>query len=193
MVPPPERGRVVVRERHVVEVVVVGAGPEGEDVLERPGEVVARVGVDGLEEAEGDPDVHGRDVEIAAGVDRPQDRAQERAERENERLERVGVFRRQAERRAVFVVEFVDVAVEGAVVESLVGEEVIEVFEDEEAGYLEGRGLPAREGDLPCLHTKVFGERVEEPYSWEFDGEVREQNELGAFPLLLLGRNFVWL
>lgn len=36
---------------------VLGPGPEGEPVLERPGEVVARVRVDSLEQAKADPDV----------------------------------------------------------------------------------------------------------------------------------------
>lgn len=38
-VPPAEGGGEVVDEGHVVEVVVLGAGPEGEDVLQGPGEV----------------------------------------------------------------------------------------------------------------------------------------------------------
>jgi hypothetical protein len=42
-VPPAEGGAIVVHEGHVVEVVVVGAGPEGDDVLERPGEVCGGV------------------------------------------------------------------------------------------------------------------------------------------------------
>jgi hypothetical protein len=33
-VPPPERGSVVVRKSHVVEIVVISARPEGDDVLE---------------------------------------------------------------------------------------------------------------------------------------------------------------
>lgn len=36
---------------------VIGTGPEREDMLEGPWEVVARVGIDGLEETEDDPDV----------------------------------------------------------------------------------------------------------------------------------------
>ena len=32
--------------------------PEGQDVLQRPREVVPRMGIDGLEEPERDPDVH---------------------------------------------------------------------------------------------------------------------------------------
>lgn len=38
-VPPAEGGGVVVGEGHMVKIVVVSTGPEGNDVLERPGEV----------------------------------------------------------------------------------------------------------------------------------------------------------
>ena len=38
-VPPPERGREVVGESHVVEIVVLGARPEGDNVVQRPREV----------------------------------------------------------------------------------------------------------------------------------------------------------
>lgn len=48
----------------MVNIVVLGASPEGKEVVERPGELVARVCVDGLEEAEDNPDVHGEDVEV---------------------------------------------------------------------------------------------------------------------------------
>lgn len=44
-------------ETNVVVVVVLSAGPDREPVVERPGEVVAGVSVDGLEETEADPGV----------------------------------------------------------------------------------------------------------------------------------------
>lgn len=76
-----EGRRVVVDKRHMVEVVVVGARPEGEDVLERPGEVwskirtkkekkrernitITAVGIHGLMQPQDDPDVDGDDVEV---------------------------------------------------------------------------------------------------------------------------------
>ena len=49
----------------MMEVVVVRTRPEGQDVLQRPGEVVPRMRVDGLEEPECDPDVHRDNVEVA--------------------------------------------------------------------------------------------------------------------------------
>lgn len=49
-VPPAETSGEVVHEGLVVEIVVVSAGPEGDEFVERPGEVVATVGVDCLEQ-----------------------------------------------------------------------------------------------------------------------------------------------
>ena len=55
-----------------MEVVVIGTGPEGEDVLERPREIVSAVSVNGLEETEDDPGVHSEVVKVsgAKGVDK---------------------------------------------------------------------------------------------------------------------------
>jgi hypothetical protein len=75
----------------VVEVVVVRAGPEGQEVAKRPGEVVARVGVDGLEETEGDPDVDGEDVQVVA-EEAVEEWAGDGSLGEDEDLERVGVL-----------------------------------------------------------------------------------------------------
>lgn len=44
---------------------MISACPEWDDVLQRPGEVITTVSIDGLEEAEGDPDVHCEDVEVS--------------------------------------------------------------------------------------------------------------------------------
>lgn len=35
----------------------LGASPQGKDLVERPGEVVSRVGIDSLEETKGDPNI----------------------------------------------------------------------------------------------------------------------------------------
>ena len=63
-VPPGERARVVADELLVVNIVVVSTGPEREEVVERPGELVAGVRVDGLEDTKNNPDVHGQDVKV---------------------------------------------------------------------------------------------------------------------------------
>ena len=64
VVPPAERARVVADELLMVNVVVLSASPERKEVVERPGELVTRMCVDGLEQAEDNPDVHGQDVKV---------------------------------------------------------------------------------------------------------------------------------
>ncbi|KAG8836453.1 hypothetical protein FRC18_011376 [Serendipita sp. 400] len=91
------------------------------------------------------------------------------------------------------MVKFVNMAVEGTIMQCLMGDEVIKVFEDEETGDLETNGSPVGEGSLPSSHAKEFGEWMEKPDAGEFYGEMREKNELGAFPLLFWRRYFVWL
>ena len=122
-----------------MEVVVLGAGPEGNPVLKRPGEVctvhieligregakerghtVTAVRIDGLEETERDPDVHRENVEVAGEV-AEEERAADGAGAEDEDLERVGVLGCETEGRRVLVVDLVDVLVEGAPVKCLVG------------------------------------------------------------------------
>lgn len=81
-VPPGERAGIVADELFVVNIVVVSAGPDGEEVVERPGELVTRVRVDGLEQTQHDPSIHGEDVEVL-GDGAPQDRTADRAETED--------------------------------------------------------------------------------------------------------------
>jgi hypothetical protein len=90
-VPPPETRSVAVDECHVVEIVVVGSGPEWQPVTKRPGEIVARVGVDGLEQTEGDPEVDGENVEILA-EETVEEWSTQSTLSEDQDFERVGVF-----------------------------------------------------------------------------------------------------
>jgi hypothetical protein len=59
------------------------------------------------------------------------------------------------------VVKFVDVSVQGAIVESSMSEVVIEVFKDEEDSDLEGHRAQRRERNLPCPDPKIFSRKVE--------------------------------
>ena len=99
---------------------MIGARPEREDVLERPREIVSTVSIDGLEETEDDPNVHGEDVEVA-GANDVEDRPSDRSSTKDEDFSRVGVFCSKAEGSRIFVVNFVDVLVHGAPVKELVG------------------------------------------------------------------------
>ena len=120
IVAPTEGSGKIVHERHVVEIVVISTSPEGEDVLERPREIVTTVSINGLEETEDDPDVHGEDVEVASAKD-VENRTSDRPSTEDEDLGWMCVLSSKAEGSRVFVVNFVNVLVHGTPVEELVG------------------------------------------------------------------------
>ena len=74
-----------------MEIVVVGTGPEGEEVSEGPGEIVTGVGIDGLEKTKGDPEVDCQDVEVLS-EEAVEERSRNGALSEDEDFEGVGVF-----------------------------------------------------------------------------------------------------
>ena len=76
--------------------------------------------VDSLEEPEDDPGVDGYDVQVLR-EEHVQKRAKDRARTKDEDLSRMGVFSCKAKRRRVFVVDFVNVLVQNACMERLVG------------------------------------------------------------------------
>ena len=76
--------------------------------------------VDSLEEAEDDPGVDGYDVQVLR-EEHVQKRSKDRARTKDEDLSRMGVFSCKAKRRRVFVVNFVNVLVQNACMERLVG------------------------------------------------------------------------
>jgi hypothetical protein len=188
-VPPDERAGVVADELLVVNVVVVCAGPDREDVVERPGELVAGVRVDGLEQTENDPDVHGQDVQVF-GDGAPQDRSADGTETENHDFDWRRVFCGKAEGSRVLVVNLVDVLVQRAPVHGAVDPVVPGIFKDEEDGDLVGHCPDGREGN-GGLEAEVLRHGVEAPDLREFDGKVGDEDELRALPLLACGGNLL--
>ena len=71
---------------------------------------VARVRVDGLEEAEGDPEVDGDDVEVPAEGTVDEGAANGRGAEDHD-FSGVSIFRSETERCRVFVMNFVNVLV----------------------------------------------------------------------------------
>ena len=67
------------------------------------------------------------------------------------------------------------------------------VLENEEEEHLRCDGRPRRERYLPGRHAKEFCHGVEEPDNGELNGEVAEENLLGAGPLFTGSRDLVWL
>lgn len=188
----PEGGGVVVGEGHVMEVVVFSAGPQWEDVVEGPGEVVARVSVHGLPQTEDDPGVHRHNVEAASEV-AVEERSTNGTHTEDQDFQRMRVLGGETERSGVFVMELVNPAVERSVVKGLVRDIVPCVFNDEEESNLKGHGLKVGEGNLERLHAEGDGQGVEQEDLRKFDGEMGEEHKFGAFPLLSSRWDFVWL
>lgn len=166
---------------------VVSAGPDGKEVVERPGELVAGVRVDGLEETENDPGVHGQDVKVL-GDGAPQDGAADGAEAEDHDFDGRCVFCCQAEWCGVLVVDLVDVLVQRAPVHGAVHPVVPGVLKNEEDCDLVCHSEERGEGD-GSLETEVLRHGVEEPDLREFDGEVRDEDELCTLPLFSCGRD----
>ena len=164
---------------------VVSTSPDWQEVVERPGELITRVRVDGLEHTQRDPDVHGEDVEVL-GDGAPDDRAADGAETEDHDFDWRGVFCRETEGRRVLVVDLVDVLVQRAPVHGAVHPVVPGVFKDEEdcdlVGHCEERG----EGN-GGFEAGVLCHRVEEPDLRKLDGEVGDEDEFRALPLFSCG------
>ena len=117
--------------------------------------------VNSLEQTECDPDVDGKDMEVAGEI-APQNRTSNGARAKNHDLSRVGVLGSEPERCGVLMVDFMDMLVEERHMESLVGEVVEHVLEDEKGRNLGNHGLPRGEGDLPGVHAEGLSHGVEE-------------------------------
>jgi hypothetical protein len=189
-VPPPEAAGVVSNELLVVDVVVLSASPEGKEVVQAPGELVAAVRINGLEHAEDNPCVHGENVEIL-GDGTPEDRASDGSETQDHDFDRGGVLSGEAKGSRVLVVDLVDVLVEeGACVHEAVSPVVPGIFHDEEDGNLVRHLVEWRERNR-CLETEILAHRVEKPNLGEFDGEVGQEDKEAALGLLPEGGGFV--
>lgn len=170
VVPPAEAGGIVANEALVVKVVVVGTSPEGEDVAQAEGEVVAGVGVDSLEETEDDPDIHGSEMEVL-GNGNPEDGGSYSTDTEEHDLNGRSVLGGKTEGSAVGVVNLVDGLVKRAVVKRAVEPVVPGILHDEEDADVEGH-LPERREGHAIVEAEVGGDGVEEPDLGKLDGAV---------------------
>lgn len=189
VVPPAEARRIVSDEALVVNVVVFGACPERQEMMQAPRELIAGMSINGLEQPADDPEVHGQDVQVVCDG-AVQDGRANGTEAEDHDFDGRCVFGSKTEGGGVLVVDLVDVLVEGAPVHGAVHPVVPCVFEDEEDCNLVSHLVHGWEGHR-CAETEVLAERVEEPDLGEFDGKVGEEDEEGALPLFPGGRNFL--
>lgn len=191
VVPPGEAGGVVADELLVVKIVVMSTSPDGEDVAQTPGEVIAAVRVDGLEKTENDPGVHGEEVELASNS-KEDNWASNDTNSEESSFNGRSILSGETERSGVGVVHLVDGLVEGTVVQSTVEPVVPSILHHEANSDLESH-LPYRRERHAVVHAEVGSDGVEEPDLREFGGEVADENNGGTVPLLLDGGNLLLL
>lgn len=91
IVPPAEAACIVANELFVVNIVMICASPEWEEMVEAPGKFIAAVGIDSLEEAQHNPNVHGEDVQVASDGT-PEDRAANSAKPKDHDFDRRRIF-----------------------------------------------------------------------------------------------------
>lgn len=163
IVPPAKAARVVADELLMMKIMMIRTGPEGEEVVETPRELITTVRVDGLEQAQHNPDVHCEDVQVA-GEGAPEDRASDSTETKNHDLDRRRVFGRQAERSRVLMVNFMDRLVKRTPVKSTVREIVPGVLHHKENGDLVGHSPEGRKWNRG-REAEELGHRMEEPAS----------------------------
>lgn len=94
----------------MMDIVVLGSRPKGEEVMQTPREFVAAMRINGLEESEDDPQIHCQNVQIF-GDSAVEDRRTNSAETENHNLDWRGIFSSHAERSRVLVVDLMNVLV----------------------------------------------------------------------------------
>jgi len=66
IIPPSETAGIVANESLMVNVVMFGTSPERKEVVQAPRKFITTVGIDSLEKAADDPEIHCQDVELAS-------------------------------------------------------------------------------------------------------------------------------
>lgn len=161
IIPPSEAARVVANELLVVNIVMLGTSPEREEVVQAPGELVSAVRIDSLKETAGDPEVHGKDVEVLREHG-PEDRNEDGACAEDHGFNWRCVLGGKTEWSRVLVVDFVDVLVERPPVECAVHPVMPCIFQHEEDCNLIRDCSPRWEGNAG-VHAAGLSHWVEEP------------------------------
>lgn len=141
---------------------MVGSSPKGDPVAKRNGEIITRVGVNGLEQSQDDPNVNGQNVQV--GSEQTVEKGStDGAHTEDQDFQWVSVLGGQTKGSRIFVVHLVNVLVERSIVESSVGKVVPSIFKNEKEGDLRNHEFPRRKGNCVGSKTKVLGHWVETP------------------------------
>lgn len=140
---------------------MLSSSPEGNEVVKTPWEIISAVSIDSLEETGSDPEVHGKDVEVAS--DETENNGDNNCSgAENHGFDGRSVFGGESKRRRVLVVNLMDVLVEETEVKETMHPVMPCIFQDEEDGDLDTDCLPGGERNA-SIHTARDGHWVEEP------------------------------
>lgn len=126
-IPPAEAARVVSNEAFVMDIMMFRARPEGQEMVQRPRELVSGMRINRLEQSEDNPEIHGQDMQITEDG-AVEDGDTDSTKTQYEHFDGRCVFGGEAKGSRVLVVDFMDVLVEGAPVHGAVGPVVPCVF-----------------------------------------------------------------
>jgi hypothetical protein len=90
---------------------MISTSPEGNEVVQTPWEVVATVSINGLEKTGGNPNIHGKNVEVA-GSQTVENRNSDSSKTKDHGFDWRGIFSSKSEWCRVLVVNLVDAFVE---------------------------------------------------------------------------------
>jgi len=184
-------------------IVVFGAGPEGKEVVQTPRELVARMGINGLEQPKNNPNIDSENMKIL-GEHTPQHWHTNGAKTKSHNLDRRSVLGSETEGRRICVMNLVDVFIEWAPVEGTVEPVVPGILQDKENGNLISNLCPWWKRDIR-IHAEVLAHGMEKPTkisqrsgkgNWaighkpdlgKLDSEVGQEDHLCAPPLLFCG------
>lgn len=162
IVPPPEAAGIVANEFFMVEVMVVSTSPEREEMVKTPGKLVTAVRINGLEQAQHNPNVHGEDVQVS-GHGTPKNRTANSTKSKNHNLDRRCIFGCHAKWCRVLMVNLMDCFVKRTPVEGTMREVVPCIFQNEKDRDLVCHRPERRERNR-SRKTEKLSHRVEQPF-----------------------------
>lgn len=166
----------------MMHIVMFSPRPERQEMVQGPRKLIAAVRINSLGQPAHNPEIHGQDVKVLREAG-PENRNHDCTGTENHRFDRRRVFSGETKGCGVLVVDLVDILVERTPVHRAVHPIMPSILQHKKDSNLNRHRRPGRERHAG-VHAAGLGHWVEEPDLGEFDGEVGEEDEFCAGPLL---------
>ena len=114
---------------------MISTSPERQEMVKTPRKFVATVGIDSLEQAQHNPNIHSEDMQVT-GESTPEDWAADGPEAQNHHFNGGSIFGGQTKWCGILMVDFVNSLVEWTPMKSSVDKIVPSVFHHEKYGNL---------------------------------------------------------